>query len=218
MRQRPGETPLQPDDLRQTSMVIGAAEMTIAEHWKRSANSAAAVHQIRNRLQSIIIEAALLKRANGAIDPAAFSRIGALAQDGANFLELFGEITPPPNVDGVAEWASLEEFFNAQNVEFEDESAVSIQCEPQAFAAMVNILVCDAIPFRGFRCAKASADRSAAGRIEVRIVLKPSTPAASVSAVSPWLTVQQMVRDLGGSLELQSGDPPLVKIALPAVD
>jgi hypothetical protein len=188
--------------------------MKIAEQWKRSADSAAAVHQIRNRLQSIIIEAALLKRANQTADATPFARIGALAQDGASFLEVFNEITPPPDIDGQTNWHALQRQFEEAGVEFVDDD-LSVKCESNALAAMMQMLVCDAIPVRGFRCTKASALRTAGGRIEVRIELKAATAVESLSLVSPWLTVQQMVRDLGGSMELHSGDPPTLKMMLP---
>lgn len=189
--------------------------MKIAEQWKRSADSAAAVHQIRNRLQSIIIEAALLKRANHAADATPFARIGALAQDGASFLEVFNEITPPPDINGQTNWHSLKGQFEESGIEFVDGEDLAVQCEGDALAAMMQMLVSDAIPVRGFRCTKASALRNANGRIEVRIELKAATALESTALVSPWLTVQQMVRDLGGSLELHSGDPPTLKMMLP---
>src|SRR5262249_50677116 len=68
---------------------------TFASEWVRSANAAAASHQIRNRLQSIIVETALIKRSS-TVDPTGFDRITAWARDGAACLEIFSELTPRP--------------------------------------------------------------------------------------------------------------------------
>jgi hypothetical protein len=191
-------------------------ETPIAEEWKRSADAAAAVHQIRNRLQSIIIEAALLKRSAAAGDPTALARIGTLAQDGATYLELFGELIPRPNLDGIA---SIDEAFKRIDERVIPSNGgvngLEVRCREDALDELLRTLLNKAIPFRGFRASRIMRAGVVGDRVEIILELDSDTPFASSSTVTPWMRAQQMARDVGGSLELHSGEPPVVKLHLP---
>jgi len=189
---------------------------SISEAWRRAADAAAAVHQIRNRLQSIIIEAALLKRTSAAGDPAALARIGSLAQDGAGYLELFGELIPRPDIDGVASLKDANDVLAATDVHTEEELAkYSVRCRSEALEELLRTLLTLGIPFRGFRAKRITIGPSVGDRVEIILELNPDVSIASYSTVTPWMRAQQMARDIGGSLELHSGEPPVVKLHLP---
>jgi len=189
--------------------------MAIADAWKRAANGAAAVHQIRNRLQSIIIEAALLKRTAG--DPAALARIGALAQDGAAYLEIFGELLPKPDLEGAAHFDDLRHVFEETGVcAGNGVMGLGVRCHAGALEELLRTLLSKAIPYRGFMPKRLTLGSASGGRAEVLVELQAEPIESSNAAVTPWMTAQQMARDLGGSLELHSGEPPLVKLHLPA--
>jgi len=193
--------------------------MNFAETWKRSADCAAAVHQIRNRLQSIIIEAALLKRNAAAGDSAALARIGALAQDGAGYLDLFSELLPPPGFDGSASLAKLNDVFSESGVHANGfPHGACVRCRFDALEALVRELLADAIPCRGFRPVRSTASLNQRGGIEFCIELETGPPQRSTATVTPWMTAQQMTRDIGGTLELHSGDPPMVRLQLPCTN
>jgi len=189
--------------------------MAMAETWYRAADSAAAVHQIRNRLQSIIIEAALLKRTAGS-DPAALARIGALAQDGAGYLELFGDLLPRPALEGTASVAGADGLLAKLGVAADEGvSGVCVRCHAEALEELLRTLLGKAIPFRGFRATKIVRGNQTGDRAELLIELEPAAPDVTTGAVTPWMRALQMSRDLGGSLELHSGEPPVVKLHLP---
>jgi hypothetical protein len=191
-------------------------ETPIAEEWKRSADAAAAVHQIRNRLQSIIIEAALLKRSAAAGDPTALARIGTLAQDGATYLELFGELIPRPSLDGIA---SIDEAFKRIDERVIPSNGgvngLEVRCREDALDELLRTLLNKAIPFRGFRASRIMRAGVVGDRVEIILELDSDATFASSSTVTPWMRAQQMARDVGGSLELHSGEPPVVKLHLP---
>jgi hypothetical protein len=191
--------------------------MSFAEAWKRSADCAAAVHQIRNRLQSIIIEAALLKRNSVTGESAALARIGALAQDGASYLELFGEILPSPKFDGSVQLTKLNDVFTESGVSANGfPNGACVRCRHDALEALLRDLLADAIPFRGFRAVRSTANLKPRDRVEFCIELETGSPRISTATITPWMTAQQMTRDIGGTLELHSGDPPLVRLSLPS--
>src|SRR5262249_29458391 len=160
--------------------------MGLAEDWRRSADGAAAVHQIRNRLQSIIIEAALLKRLAGT-DPTALARIGALAQDGAGYLELFPELLPPPSLEGKAHLSELSDLFLEHHVEVRDEaSELSVSCSEEALRELFRSLLEGALPFRGFHPQRLSIGPINGRRGEILVELQPGPTAPAASGVTPW--------------------------------
>jgi hypothetical protein len=189
---------------------------TLLEVWMRSADAAAAAHQIRNRLQSIIIEAALLKRAVGVGEQNGLARVRALAQDGAGLLEVFGELVPCPELSGSAPLESIVAIATELDVPLENKSTgISIAVRKEALAALMTILVNEAIVFRGFRATRMVAGAINDESAEVVIELETNDPADTSRVVTPWMTTLQMARDVGGSLELHSGEPPIVKLRLP---
>lgn len=194
-----------------------SSETDFANRWTRSADAAAAVHQIRNRLQSIIIETALLKRGSSA-DPAALARISALAQDGASQLEIFGELIDRPSLEGVAPLKDLYLIGTQCGIGIDVKAGIegiSVALRPEALMVIVNHLVQRAAPFRGFRAKLMRLDSESKDRVDLVLELEAEAARPSRSTVTPWLTAQQMARDVGGSLELHSGEPPLIKLRLP---
>jgi len=185
------------------------------EEWTHSADAAASAHQIRNRLQSIIIEAALLKRVSGG-DLAALNRIASLAQDGAGHLEVFGELIRRPQLEGKTQLDVISTIAAENDVETEFGAETTwLGFRAEALIVLVRLLLTKAIPFRGFTATRISVASVGEDRVEVLVELQPSKPVQFTSMVTPWMTALQMARDVGGSLELHSGEPPLVKLRFP---
>jgi len=192
-----------------------ASSSAFFQEWTRSADAAAAAHQIRNRLQSIIIEAALLKRSPGG-DPAGLARISALAQDGAGQLEIFGELITRPKLEGRSPLVEIKTIAFERSLEVDEGiDGISVALSSDALIVLVRQLVCKAAPFRGFQATRIRLGVVAEDRFELILELQPTDPTPSRSTVTPWLTGQQMARDVGGSLELHSGDPSIIKLRLP---
>jgi len=92
---------------------------------------------------------------------------------------------------------------------------MGVRCAPEAVRELLRALLGGAIPFRGFRPRRLSAGPVMGERGELLIELQPASSAPPSNGVTPWMTSQQMARDLGGTLELHSGEPPFVKLHLP---
>ena len=184
--------------------------------WRRSATAAVAIHNLRNCLQSIMIEAAVLRRSAGAADTPACERIRALAQGGAAQLKTFSELLPLPELSGVARLGPAIAGHDVPGAAALAE--VRVGCGPDALAALLRVVLLEALPQRGFTCARVGLGDHAAGRLTLQLELQPLPDSPADPAAREWPLAQQMVRDLGGAAELHGGDHPIAQLHLPRAD
>ncbi|HVJ81571.1 MAG TPA: hypothetical protein VNC50_10915 [Planctomycetia bacterium] len=192
--------------------------MKLDEIWWRAAASAAAVHQVRNRLQGLMIEAAVIRRGGGPSYAEPCDRIRVMAREVGDVLELFGQLLPRPDLsgdcplsDGLAA-AGLDVCEGAGGL-----GEMTVACSPEALAAFLRALVQQGLPECGLAPKRLTSGDASPGKICVLVELETAERAPAAEPLPAWIVTTQMARDLGGGIELLGQDPPVLRAVFPAV-
>jgi hypothetical protein len=195
----------------------GTERVTLDEIWWRAAAAAAAVHQIRNRLQGLMIEAAVIRRGGGPSHAEPCDRIRGMARETGEVLNLFGQLLPRPDLTGAC---ALAGGLAAAGLGELDASAGlgerNVACSPEALAAFLRALVKQGLPECGLAPKRLSAGEAAPGKFCLLMELETAARAPAAEPLPAWIVTTQMARDLGGGIELLAQDPPVLRAVLPA--
>ena len=198
----------------QQPQLTGTADFSDA--WRRSAQSASTIHNVRNRLQSIIIEAAVLRRTGG-VEPAVCDRIRNFAHEGAEFLEVFSQLLPSPVLSGQSTLAAAANRVEAEGVS--PDAAIGeavVACRTEAVETVLAVTFDELLPERGCRLVSAALVPAQSGRVALSLGLRRDEGFQVAAGRTPtWSLLQQMMRNLGGVVEFEERESPLLRLVFP---